>query len=127
MNRPTLQGLGLELPGAGWGFLFGVAVHRVAGLVAAESGAVAAASTKDAGRHAIAGRVYFRSLCVVFVTAAALAAIRWPFDNPLLVLGVITVGAAAIGTWARRARPRGWPGPHVTAMGASYIAMLTAF
>ncbi len=112
-----------------------LAVHIPAGLTCVVTGAVAALSPKRHGRHPRFGTVYYWALSVVFVTAAALAVLRWPQDAYLLVLGTLSFGAASIGRAARRHyrqfQPRwhrwmGWVGPHITGMGVSYILLLVA-
>jgi hypothetical protein len=68
---------------------------------------------------------------VVVASAAWLAALRWPQDAYLLVLGTLSFAAATLGRTARR---RGWQwrrwrwiGLHLTGMSASFILLLTAF
>ena len=60
-----------------------------------------------------------------------LAALRWPEDVYLLVLGALSIAAATLGRTARRRRWRWqrwrWIGLHLTGMSASYILLLTAF
>jgi len=60
-------------------------------------------------------------------SATFLAALRWSEDYYLVVLGVLSLGAASIGRAARRWRWHGWVNTHLVAMGLSYIVMLTAF
>lgn len=64
-----------------------LAVHIAAGLTCVVTGAIAALSPKRLGRHPRLGTLYYRSLSVVFATATWLAALRWPQDAYLLVLG----------------------------------------
>jgi hypothetical protein len=68
---------------------------------------------------------------VVVGSAAWLAALRWPQDAYLLVLGTLAVAAATLGRTARRRRWRWrrwrWIGLHLAGMSASYILLLTAF
>lgn len=104
-----------------------LAIHVLAGIVAAAGGALAALTKKGPSRHPRLGATYFCALVVVFVTALALAAIRWPHDVHLAALGAISFGAASAGVVARRRRPRGWMTTHIVAMGTSYVALLTAF
>jgi hypothetical protein len=79
------------------------------------------------------GTLYYRSLTVVVASAAWLAALRWPQDAYLLVLGTLAFAAATLGRTARRRRWRwrrwrwGWIGLHLTGMSASSILLLTAF
>jgi hypothetical protein len=81
-------------------------VHLPAGLTCVVTGAVAALSPKRPGRHPRLGTLYYRSLWVVFASAAWLAALRWPQDAYLLVLGTPSVTAATLGRTARRRRWR---------------------
>jgi hypothetical protein len=108
-----------------------LAVHIAAGLTCVVTGAVAALSPKRAGRHPRLGTLYYRSLSVVFATAAWLAALRWPQDAYLLVLGTLSFAVATLGRTARRRRWRWhrwrWVGLHLTGMSASYVLLLTAF
>jgi hypothetical protein len=58
---------------------------------------------------------------------APIVVVRWPVDNSLGLLGVIALGAAFLGRRARRRARPGWRCVHIPCMGASYIALLTAF
>jgi hypothetical protein len=108
-----------------------LAVHIAAGLTCVVTGALAALSPKRAGRHPRLGTLYYWSLSVIFASAAGLAALRWPRDAYLLVLGTLSFAAATLGRTARRRRWRWrrwrWIGLHLTGMGGSYILLLTAF
>jgi hypothetical protein len=117
---------GLDVPSTAPLFLAALAVHVPAGLTAVVSGAAAALTRKGSRRHLGAGRLYSRSVWVVFATALALAALRWPHDLHLAALGATSLVAAVVGRAARRRR---WPGDraHVLGMGISYVALLTAF
>jgi hypothetical protein len=135
-------------PGAGAGlipsgsalFQMLLAVHIPAGLTCVVAGATAALSPKRHGRHPRFGTIYYWALAVVAATATALAALRWPQDADLLILGTLSFGAATVGRTARRHHRRwrrpwrwsqwrwaGWVAPHITGMGASYILLLVAF
>jgi hypothetical protein len=63
----------------------------------------------------------------VFVTANALAAVRWAEDYQLFILGTLAFAAAHLGRMARRKRWSNWVKLHITGMGTSYILMLAAF
>lgn len=56
-----------------------------------------------------------------------MAALRWPEDAYLLVLGTIAFGFATIGFTARKVRWRGWKSFHILGMSISYVTLLTAF
>ena len=107
-------------------FLAFLAVHVIAGLTAVATGAVAALVRKGSRRHIRAGRWYYRSISVVFATAAILAAMRWRQDYYLLVIGAVAFAAATIGYQHRRRNRPGDTG-HIAGMGTAYVAMITAF
>ena len=107
-------------------FLAVLAVHVLVGLTAVITGAIAALARKGSPRHVRAGRWYYRAITAVFVTATALAAMRWAQDWYLLVLGAIAFTAATAGYLHRRLRRPGDTG-HIAGMGIAYTAMLTAF
>ncbi|HEY6807647.1 MAG TPA: hypothetical protein VI160_02575 [Gemmatimonadales bacterium] len=118
---------GAPIPSSAPLFLGVLGIHFAAGLIAVASGIVAMLSRKAAGRHPRFGTIYFWSLGVVVVTMTALAVTRWAADYPLFILGALSFAAAVV---ARRRAPsragaRVWV--HVTAMGLSYILLLTAF
>ena len=101
-----------------------LAVHIPAGVIAVISGAGAMLSDKGSGTHRRSGRIYLGALAVVCVSGAGLVVTRWPHFPHLLALGAVAAALAATGYAARR-RPA--PVVHLTAMGGSYIVMLTAF
>lgn len=107
-------------------FLAFLAVHVLAGLTAVATGAAAALTGKGSVRHVRAGRLYYRAITVVFATATALAIMRWRQDYYLLIIGAVAFTAAVAGVQHRR-RHRPGDMSHITAMGTSYVAMLTAF
>jgi hypothetical protein len=71
--------------------------------------------------------IYFWCLAGVFVTAAALAAVRWAEDYDLFILGALAFAAAYVGRMARRQRWNNWIWLHIPGMGMSYVLLLTAF
>ena len=107
-------------------FLAFLAVHVLAGLTAVATGAVAALVRKGSPRHIRAGRWYYRAITVVFITATALAAMRWRQDYYLFIIGAVAFAAATAGYLHRRLHRPGDSG-HIIGMGSAYIAMLTAF
>ncbi len=117
---------GLEVPSTTPVFEAFLTAHILAGLVCVATGIIAALSRKGRGRHAMAGKVYFAGICVVFSTATALAIMRWREDYGLFLIGLVAFGVALTGVLARE---RHWPGDtaHITGMGGSYVALLTAF
>lgn len=118
--------LGVKVPEADPLFFAVLAIHIPAALAGVVSGAMAALSAKGSLRHIRSGRVYYWSLALAFATATILAAMRWAEDYHLFVIGSIAFTAGSIGYLHRRLRR---PGDvvHITGMGMSYIALLTAF
>jgi hypothetical protein len=126
----TDQGIvvfGIPIPSSSPVFLSIVAVHVAAGIACTFAGVVAMLAPKRAGRHPSAGTVYFWSLVVVFLSMTVLSLLRWPANNHLFVLGIVSFAAGVVGRTARRYRWTGWLPAHVTGMGLSYIVLLTAF
>lgn len=120
---PDLPGLltpiaGVRRPSTTFGLVF--LVHIPAGATAFINGLIAAASPKQRGRHPNAGRIYIVASSVVFVTATAMAAMRWSEDAYLFFLGLS-------GYAARKIRWRGWRTFHGSGMALSLIVLATAF
>jgi hypothetical protein len=118
---------GIEIPSSNPVFLAVVGVHVLLGLACTITGIIAMLSAKRAGRHPLFGSIYFWCLSGVFVTASALAAVRWAEDYHLFILGTLAFAAAYLGRMARRKRWSNWVMLHITGMGTSYILLLTAF
>jgi hypothetical protein len=127
MNDHAIVVGGIPIPSNDPAFLGILAVHVTTGLVCVVAGLIAMLSWKCAGRHPTAGAVYYWSLSVVFVTATALAVMRWAEDYQLFILGVLAFAAASFGRTARRQRWHEWARLHIMGMGASYAFLLTAF
>ena len=117
--------LGTEVGSTAPIFLAFLAVHVLAGLTAVATGAAAALTRKGTPRHVRIGRWYYGAISTVFGTAVVLTAMRPRQNYYLAVIGLLAFTAATIGYQHRR---RHHPGdtPHITGMGLSYIAMLTA-
>jgi hypothetical protein len=115
--------------GAPVSLVFGLVllVHVPAGLTCVVTGAVALLSRKQRGRHPVFGEVYYWALVIVFVTATALAFMRWTESAYLFVLGAIAFAFASVSYWARKKRWPGWLTVHMVGMSLSYIVLLTAF
>jgi hypothetical protein len=118
---------GFQIPSDSRVFLAILAVHIPIGLLAVVTGVAAMLKDKRRGAHTKFGSVYFWCLGVLFVTSAALSAMRWSDDYHLFVLGAVAFSAAVIGRLARRRRWRTRIDVHIVGMGISYIVMLTAF
>jgi hypothetical protein len=116
--------LGIPIPSSDPLFLSTVGIHAVFGLSAVATGLGAMFSSKGRGRHSRFGTYYFWSLTGLFVTASALAFVRWSEDYHLFFLGAFSFAAAL---FARLAIRRGLPRLHLSGMATSYVLTLTAF
>lgn len=125
-GEPFIVG-GIPIPSDAPVFLGALGVHVLFALAAVIAGAVAMFSKKMTGKHPRFGNYYYWSLAMVFVSAAALSAMRWTENYHLFVLGILSFSAAWIGRAARRRRWARWVTVHITALGASYVLLLTAF
>jgi hypothetical protein len=85
---------------------------------------IAMLSEKRRGQHPLFGTIYYWCLSAVFVTATFLSVMRWAEDYHLFILGSLSFMVAFLGRTARR---QGSIRTHLTAMGLSYILLLTAF
>lgn len=100
-----------------------ISLHIPAGLTAIAAGIVAMLARKGEWWHRRAGRVYLWSISVLGVSAFGLVTTRGPQFTHLLILGAVAVVLAFGGFAMRRRRPP----LHISGMGLSYVAMLTAF
>ena len=116
---------GLEIPSTSPVFLGVVGFHVAVALVCVVAGALAMRA--GPGRHRAFGSIYVWCLLAVFLSATGLSLVRWSHDYPLFVLGALAFAAALVGRTARRRRRRGWIRVHISAMGLSYVLLLTAF
>ncbi|HET6213051.1 MAG TPA: hypothetical protein VFE14_09300 [Micromonosporaceae bacterium] len=123
----TVTVLGITAPDSRPLFVAALAVHVLAGMTSVGAGGLAATARKGPGRHPLAGRVYLFGLAAIFVTASVMAAMRWRHDWHLFVIATVTAGAGTFGYLARRRARPGWMVWHGSAMGSSYIALLTGF
>jgi hypothetical protein len=87
---------------AGDVFAAALALHIAAGLSCVVAGAIAATAGKRPGRHPRAGTVYYAGLTAVFVTATAMAVIRWAHNWHLFVIAVLGYTAGTAGYLGRR-------------------------
>jgi uncharacterized membrane protein len=118
--------LGTEVGSTAPLFLAVLAVHVLAGLTAVLTGAMAALTAKGSVRHVRAGRWYYCALGLVVASALVLTAMRPRENYHLALIGLVAFVAATIG-YRHRRQHRPGDAPHITGMGVSYVAMLTAF
>jgi len=127
MNQAPITIAGIPIPSDAPLFLAVVAIHVVAGLAAVITGLVAMSSDKRAGPHPSFGVWYYRSVVLVFITMAVLSAMRWAHDYHLFILGALALVAVVVGRQTAPSRSGVRIRVHVTAMGLSYVLLLTAF
>jgi len=127
MTQAQITIAGIPIPSASPIFLAVVAIHIVADLTAVITGLVAMLSDKGPGRHPSFGLWYYRSVVLTSITMAVLSAMRWAYDYHLFILGAFALTAVVVGRQTAPSRPGGRIRIHVTAMGLSYVLLLTAF
>lgn len=127
MTGTSITVAGIEIPSIDPAFLAIVGVHVLLCLACTITGAIAMLSPKRSGRHPLFGTTYYWCLLGVFLTASALAVVRWAEDYRLFILGALACAAAHFGRMARRKRWNHWAQLHISGMGTSYILLLTAF
>lgn len=118
---------GVPVPSDDEVFISIVVVHILLGIICVIAGAVAMLSSKGKGGHALAGKVYYWMLLLIFITVIPLSIMRWPLNSHLLALGVLSFLSAYYGQRLARQQRPGWSRLHTICMGASYILLLTAF
>jgi hypothetical protein len=127
MSQIASELFGLPVPNEGALFDAALACHIGAGLTCVVTGALTATAPKRPGRHPMAGRIFFWSLAVVFVSSTTMGLLRLAEDWHLLLIGTVAFGAGSLGYLARRRQRPGWLRVHIPAMGGAYIALLTGF
>lgn len=127
MNGKETILFGVPIPSDNKIFLTIVTVHILLGIVCVVSGLLAMLSKKGGRIHIVSGRTYYWGLMLIFVTVVPLSIMRWPFNNHLLILGMLSFGTAYYGRRAIRQGKSASSRLHTICMGSSYIFLLTAF
>jgi uncharacterized membrane protein len=118
---------GIPVPSDNRLFLTIVVIHILLGIICVVAGIVGMLSTKGGRVHSLAGKTYYWFLGVLFATVIPLSIMRWPHNNHLFVLGVLSFLTASLGRRLTRIQKPGWTRQHTLLMGCSYIFLLTAF
>ncbi|MDD4971244.1 MAG: hypothetical protein PHT07_17585 [Paludibacter sp.] len=108
-------------------FLAMIGIHVLAALICILSALLAIFTRKTDKRHPVYGKIYFWSLLVVFATSIVVSIIRWPLDNHLLGLGMLSFSFAFTGRMAQRYNWKYRMRWHLICMSLSFILLLTAF
>lgn len=101
--------------------------HIAAGAIGLVLGPVAMRAGKRPGTHTRAGELYHWNMLVVCLSAGALALMHWAEAGFLLYIAIFSYAFALVGYVAARTRPAHWLLFHISGMGGSYIALVTAF
>ena len=104
-----------------------IAAHVATGIGALIAGAVAMLAVKGGAWHRRAGVSYLSALALLAISGGLLALEDLQARDHLLGLGLLAFLLAAAGYAIRLRQRPGWRAYHLLAMGASYIAILTAF
>src|SRR5688572_3241042 len=118
---------GIPVPSDDKLFLSIVAVHILLGIICVTAGIGAMFSTKGSSLHTRSGKIYYWTQLLIFITVIPLTVMRWPHNNHLFVLGMISFLTAYLGRMIARNPKPGWSRLHTISMGTSYIFLLTAF
>jgi hypothetical protein len=118
---------GVPVPSTDPAFLTIVVIHILLGIICITSGFIAVMSKKGQGNHSRWGKWYYATLFLIFVTVIPLSIMRWPANNHLLVLGILSFASGHYGKSNARTKRPGWSRRHTISMAASYILLLTAF
>src|SRR5687768_17099571 len=118
---------GIPVPSTDRVFLAIVVIHIGISLVAVVSGLLAMFADKTSPRHYRNGRIYFWSILLSSGTILILSFMRWPHNNHLLIIGVLTFAFTFLGWRLARVKSRGWARTHTMCMGMSYVLLMKGF
>jgi hypothetical protein len=120
----TVNLLGLDVPYDRPLFVIALVMH-VVGVTAALTGALAATARKRPGWRPRVGSFRSYSLSAIFLTATVMAVLRWRHAWNPFVMATAAAGLGGFGWLARHRTEPGWMAWYGSAMGASYIVLLT--
>ena len=105
-----------------------LAGHIATGTLGLILGPIAMFARKAKGLHTKVGAVYHWNMLAVCVAGAALAVLHWEKSKYFLAVAAFSYANALKGYLAARANPRkpDWLRDHISGMGGSYIALVTA-
>jgi hypothetical protein len=126
MNETT-DLFGIPIPSTDRIFIAGVVLHIFIAFVAVLSGLMAMFSDKSGKKHPVAGRVYFWTMLSSFLTIIFLAAMRWPHNIHLLLIGTFAFAFTFLGRMLAKSHTRNGTRLHTICMGLSYVLLLTGF
>jgi hypothetical protein len=101
-------------------------VHIAAGVAGLALGPLAMVAPARRRGHTRAGSAYHWAVLVVCLSAAGLALMRWDELWWFVLLAAFSYALALRGDVAARRRRPGWRRDHITGVGGSYIALVTA-
>lgn len=125
--QPQLDLFGIPWPSNDRNFPIVIVIHILLSLTAVICGLGAILKNKTSKGHYAFGKIYYWSILAAFVTVITMAIMRWPYNNHLFLIGLLTVILVFVGRRiARIKRPR-WSRLHTVCMGGSYILLITGF
>lgn len=125
--QPKSDLFGIPLPSDDPGFIAVIVVHILLSFSAVLFGLAAMLKDKNSQGHRGFGKLYYWAILSAFATVIILAALRWPHNNHLLVIGLLTTILVLTGRRLARHKTSDWARFHTICMGASYILLLTGF
>ena len=103
-----------------------LAIHIAAGTTGLILGPLAMRAPKRRGPHTRLGETYHWVMLTVCLSAAGLAALAWHRLWWFLLIATFSYANALVGYIAAKRRGRRWLRVHISGMGGSYIALVTA-
>lgn len=125
--QPEFDLFGIPLPSDDRWFVAVVVIHILFSFVAVLTGLVAMLKEKNSRGHARFGMIYYWAMICAFATVVVLAAMQWPHNNHLFVIGVLATIFVLSGRWIAKRKSHQWARLHTICMGLSYILLLTGF
>ena len=124
-TQPDL--FGIPLSSDDGNFFIVLVIHILLALTAVICGLGAMLKNKASKGHSAFGKIYYWSILAAFVTVITLAIMRWPFNNHLFMIGLLTIIHVFVGRRIARIKTPRWSRLHTICMGGSYILLLTGF
>lgn len=118
---------GLPLASDDKGFVFVIVLHIILSLIAVWGGLTAMLMDKNSRWHNTFGKLYYWAIVPAFATVVVLSILRWPHNNHLFIIGILTTLLVIAGQRSARHKKPGWARLHAICMGCSYILLLTGF
>jgi uncharacterized membrane protein len=100
--------------------------HILTGAAGLTLGPIAMLSRKRRGVHTTAGKIYHWNMLLVCISACALGILHWKTSSWLIPIAGFSFWNSLRGFRAAKLKYPGWISDHISGMGGSYIALVTA-